>query len=145
MGGSDDPSNLVELSIEDHALAHLALWKQYGLIEDYLAWKGLEGQISKEEILTEIYRKNGRKAGLARKGKPAWNSGKKGVYSEETLAKMKAVRPSETTRSKMRKPKSTTSKMGRYERTPEVKAKLAEATRKYWENKRNQNLDVESL
>ena len=30
MGGTDDPSNLVELTIYDHAIAHRHLWKMYG-------------------------------------------------------------------------------------------------------------------
>lgn len=50
MGGSDDPQNLIELSVEDHALAHKKLWEEHRKIEDYAAWKGLLGQIGKEEI-----------------------------------------------------------------------------------------------
>lgn len=51
MGGTDDPSNLIELTIEEHALAHKALFEKYGKQQDYIAWKGLEGCISIEEIL----------------------------------------------------------------------------------------------
>lgn len=54
MGGSDDPSNIVELSIKEHALAHKELFEKYGKREDYLAWKGLEGQYSKRDILKEL-------------------------------------------------------------------------------------------
>jgi len=50
MGGSDNPQNLIELSVEEHALAHKKLWEEHGKIEDYAAWKGLLGQIGKEEI-----------------------------------------------------------------------------------------------
>ena len=50
MGGSDDPTNLVELTIEQHAEAHRVLWEQYGKREDFLAWKSLSKQIDKEEI-----------------------------------------------------------------------------------------------
>ena len=42
-GGTDDPSNLVELTIEDHAIAHRMLWKLYGRKEDWCAWTGLSG------------------------------------------------------------------------------------------------------
>lgn len=55
MGGSDDPSNLVELSIEDHAEAHKILFEKYGKIEDKLAWLALSGLISKSVILKEMY------------------------------------------------------------------------------------------
>lgn len=42
-GGTDDPSNLVELSIDEHAMLHKFLWEQYGREEDYKAYKGLLG------------------------------------------------------------------------------------------------------
>ena len=51
MGGTDDPSNLVVLSIEDHAQAHLDLYEKYGRWQDELAWKGLSGQINRQEII----------------------------------------------------------------------------------------------
>jgi hypothetical protein len=38
MGGSDDPSNLVELTVEEHAHAHLALFEKYGKKEDLGAY-----------------------------------------------------------------------------------------------------------
>ena len=56
IGGSDDPSNLIELTIEEHAEAHRILYLQYGRIEDRLAWLGLSGQIGKDEILLELAR-----------------------------------------------------------------------------------------
>ena len=31
MGGTNDPSNLIELTVEEHAEAHKLLWEQYGL------------------------------------------------------------------------------------------------------------------
>ena len=34
MGGSDDPSNLIELTREEHALAHKILYEQYGKKEE---------------------------------------------------------------------------------------------------------------
>lgn len=62
-GGSDDPSNLIELTIEEHAEAHRILYEKYGKIEDYCAWKGLTGQLTKEEILAVIYQENGKRQG----------------------------------------------------------------------------------
>jgi len=59
MGGTDDPSNLVELTIEEHAEAHRKLFEKYGHWEDELAWKGLSGSIGKEKIiLTKIVKAN---------------------------------------------------------------------------------------
>ena len=50
MGGTDEPSNLIELSVEDHAEAHKELYEKYGHKEDLCAWKGLTKQIGKEEL-----------------------------------------------------------------------------------------------
>jgi hypothetical protein len=63
MGGSDGSENLVELTIEEHAEAHRILFEKYGKIEDYWAWKGLSGQIGKEDILLEISKENGKRLG----------------------------------------------------------------------------------
>lgn len=57
MGGSDDPSNLIELTVEEHAEAHKKLFDQYGLLEDKLAWMGLSGMISQQEIIKELLSK----------------------------------------------------------------------------------------
>lgn len=56
MGGTDDPSNLIELTVEEHAEAHRILWEKYGKWQDELAWKALSKNIGKEEILTEFYK-----------------------------------------------------------------------------------------
>jgi hypothetical protein len=61
MGGTDDSDNLVELTIEEHAEAHKILYEKFGKIEDYWAWKGLSGQIGKEQLLREINVYHGRK------------------------------------------------------------------------------------
>ena len=50
MGGTDEPENIIELTTEEHAEAHRILYEKYEKQEDYLAWKGLEGQIGKEEF-----------------------------------------------------------------------------------------------
>ncbi len=44
MGGSDDPSNLVELTREEHAQEHLKLYHEYGKKEDLGAYYLLSGQ-----------------------------------------------------------------------------------------------------
>ena len=61
MGGTDDPSNLVKLTVRQHALAHKKLYEEHGREEDYLAWKGLSGQMKKEEIIERIYKMNGKR------------------------------------------------------------------------------------
>ncbi len=53
-GGTDHPSNLISLSVEEHAQAHKELYEKYGKKEDYLAWRGLAGLMNKKEISKEI-------------------------------------------------------------------------------------------
>jgi len=60
-GGTNDPSNLVKLSVEEHAEAHKKLWEQYGRKEDWIAWKGLSGTLPKEKIVHEANKINGLK------------------------------------------------------------------------------------
>jgi len=115
MGGTDDPSNLVLLTVEEHALAHKKLWEQYGRWQDELAYKGLIKLITHDEAvlisrlksnsgksLSETHRKNiseslkGHKLSEETKRKisqtvkakdlPPINKGKK--FSETTKQKM---------------------------------------------------------
>lgn len=48
-GGTDDPNNLVELTIEDHAIAHKVLYWFWKREEDNIAWLALSGQINSYE------------------------------------------------------------------------------------------------
>jgi len=51
MGGSDDSSNIVHLTVEEHAEAHKKLYDEFGRWQDLVAWKGLSGRIGKEDII----------------------------------------------------------------------------------------------
>ncbi len=53
MGGTDNPSNLVELTPAEHAEAHRILYETYGHWQDYVAWQGL-AKLSKKEDLVKI-------------------------------------------------------------------------------------------
>ncbi len=75
MGGTDDLSNLVELTIEEHAEAHRKLYEEYGRLQDKRAWLGLTKIMSGEEIIKEILtspksEEHKRKISEAHKGKP---------------------------------------------------------------------------
>lgn len=56
-GGTDDPKNIIELTIEEHAKAHKLLYEKYNREEDRLTWLGLSGQIGKDEILYILAKK----------------------------------------------------------------------------------------
>jgi len=61
MGGSDEPTNIKEVTVENHAEEHRLLWKKYGKREDWLAWKSLSKQIGKEELWLERSSLGGKK------------------------------------------------------------------------------------
>ena len=54
MGGSNDPSNLVELTVEEHAEAYRKLYEEHGRHQDKRAWLGLAKIMTGEEIIKEI-------------------------------------------------------------------------------------------
>ncbi len=58
MGGTDDPSNLIELTIQEHAEAHRKLFEEYGRWQDEVAWKFLSKQITLAEVIKETQRKS---------------------------------------------------------------------------------------
>jgi len=106
MGGTDDPENLIEVTVEQHAELHKQLWEELGHWEDELAWKALSGQITAQEATLEAIRKVqlGRKKSEAeiQKMKLAWSIRKSDpnfvpsmrgrTHSEKTKAKMKISR-----------------------------------------------------
>lgn len=69
MGGTDDPSNLIELTVEEHAQAHKELFEKYGRWEDELAYKGLSGIMTNEECVREVLSKSGKKGASVLKEK----------------------------------------------------------------------------
>ena len=59
MGGTDDADNLVELTVEEHALAHKELYERYGKDEDRIAWLSLSQQMTAPEVFLETSRLGG--------------------------------------------------------------------------------------
>jgi hypothetical protein len=91
-GGTDDPSNLVELTPEAHAEAHRKLYEEYGRWQDEAAWKGLSKSWDKHGVrmyasaetrrgvpLTDEHKANLSKSGMGR------------VVSDETRRRMSEV------------------------------------------------------
>lgn len=67
MGGTDDPSNLIELTVEEHSQAHLRLYEQHGKKEDLCAYYMLSGKSQDPEFKKMICSLGGR--ALAKKRK----------------------------------------------------------------------------
>ena len=55
MNGTDEPSNIVSVTIEEHAELHLSLYLQYGHLADWLAYHTLSGQINISEASREAW------------------------------------------------------------------------------------------
>jgi hypothetical protein len=53
MGGADGEENLVEVTIAQHAMFHYCNYQLWSNMEDYVAWRGLSGQISEAEFIVE--------------------------------------------------------------------------------------------
>lgn len=93
MGGTNDPENLIELTIEQHAEAHRLLYKKYGYVEDLVAWNCLSGKTEYLEMYRKELAESGYRAFLnnpekvkARNEKiRKWNLGKR--YGIETRRK----------------------------------------------------------
>jgi hypothetical protein len=93
MGGSDDPSNLIELSVEEHADAHRKLYEEHKNHNDYVAWKSLLGCLD-----VDRYYETSRAGGLNNMGKPKSEEhkrkisealkGRSGAHSESTKQKI---------------------------------------------------------
>lgn len=94
MGGSNDPENLIELTIEEHAEAHKLLFEKHGHWQDYIAWKGLSGQIPIDELRREMTRL-------------AWTGRK---HTEESKQKIKEARSKQVTSEETKRKMSNTRK-----------------------------------
>ena len=95
MGGTNDPSNIVELTVAEHADAHNLLYALHKHPYDKIAELALLEQIDRAEIQQELARVVG-KSNIGRKhsdeAKAKMSTTRKGVpKSEETKAKMRAT------------------------------------------------------
>jgi hypothetical protein len=61
MGGTDDPSNLIALTVAEHAEAHRILYEKYGRWEDKLAYMGLSGMLDHQECIQTAIREGAKK------------------------------------------------------------------------------------
>lgn len=49
-GGTDDPSNLVEVTPIQHAMFHYCEWKLWGKVQDFCAYKMILGDVNNPEF-----------------------------------------------------------------------------------------------
>jgi hypothetical protein len=137
MGGTDDPTNLIELTVEEHALAHKQLFEQYGKWQDEVAWNTLSGQISQAEAIIQSIKKanTGRKHTLEqRKEKSESMLGDKNHFygkrhKNETKEKIAESRIGKPSWNKGKKANWVTEKniSNNPAKTPEAKSKMSSA------------------
>jgi hypothetical protein len=63
MGGSNDPENLVEVTVTQHAMFHFCNYQLWGNEEDRIAWRALSGQITADEAALEAQSLGAKKGG----------------------------------------------------------------------------------
>lgn len=106
-GGADTRENLIEVSVTRHAMFHYCNWRLWGDDRDRIAWKGLSGEIGKEEIVSELRSLGGKKANRDH------------IYTEEHISMLrklakenhsKAVESARSEKSKIKR-KNTLSKI----------------------------------
>ena len=80
-----DPNSsiTVEVSVTCHAMFHWCEWQLHGDKRDWLAWRGLCGEIPKEEIIRELRRLGGKRA----------RAKLEGVFTDKMLAAARANQP----------------------------------------------------
>ena len=89
-GGTDDPTNLIELTVEEHAEAHRLLYELHGRLEDKRAWLGLAKIMSGKDIIQEILKQPKSEAWKEKNRKPKKDNSK---YFGNTNAKSLAGKP----------------------------------------------------
>ena len=135
MGGTDDPSNLIELTVEEHALAHKKLYEEHGKRQDLIAYQMLSGQIGKDEVLFEARSIGGRKKPseeTKRKMRESCRKRTERQRADGTLARANKKR-SIALKGKKKTPehmKNWSASRKGYKQTEETKAKIRKARAK---------------
>ena len=133
-GGTDEPTNLAHLTVEEHAEAHLALYLEHGRQQDWDAYHGLAGLIGKEELFYNSSSRGGQ-APLSEESKDKIRQAHLGKpkHTEESKALISAARKGKAL-SEEHKAKISQSLIGNqrslgHQPTAEAKKKLSEAAK----------------
>jgi len=96
MGGNNNEENLIEVTVERHAMFHYCNWKLWGKEEDKIAWKTLSGQMTLSEAQYEAIKLGAKKTGQVMKNKmkdkklkEEWSNIKKNTGKEKNIEKNK--------------------------------------------------------
>lgn len=150
MGGTDDPSNLIEVSVEEHAELHFALYLEHGRWQDWVASQALSGQATHQDSTLEAIRHSSRQTCIKRnrENNPMKNpesarkagEGAKRWWAEHPEARAKRaeeMRIINTGRVQTEEVKAKISAAAKARWSdPEKRAKQAEAIKKSWIQRR---------
>jgi len=138
MGGNNSNDNLIELSLDDHYIAHILLSECYGgkyKRENLASAIMVKGYIDNSDILIE-YQKS-----LSGSGNPNFGNKWDKIKRKEASERVKEYWSIDDNKRKIQKPKSDSSKMGKYNKngtnnpfygkshSNEVREKLSELKR----------------
>lgn len=134
-GGTDDPSNLIKLTIEEHAEAHRLLWEEHGRIEDKMAWLGLSGLDEEVAVLAQELANRAKKDPVVRHKmslakKEHWNDP---LYQE----KMRNIHLSREYQEQCRN--------SALRREPQYKQQLSQTIKKMWQDSEFQKKQKEGF
>ncbi len=133
MGGTDDADNLVEVTVEQHALLHKQLWEDLGYQEDYIAWRCLSGQITAQEATLEAIRlsrqryKGTKRGPLSEEAKQNISNAKKG--KKINYPKNRKSRSDEDKKAVSEKMKGASNHFYGKTHTEETKKKISDAVK----------------
>ena len=146
-GGTDEPSNLVKLTIEEHAEAHRILYEEHGRWQDKVAWLTLSRQMTCAEAIKMAqslsnkgknnamygmvgeknpnYHNRGEKSPLYGKKQPKeWNVKKRKALIGRSLEDLHGKEKAEEIKNKYRKPKTEEHKAKLRKPKPKVVCRL---------------------
>ncbi len=147
-GGTNDPSNIVFLTVAEHAEEHRLLFEKYRRWQDEVAWKGLSGIINHQEAVRRACGHNkGKKHSpetlekLSRPKTPEHaaraGAAKRGIaHSAQARRKMSETRRSRSYAPMKPEHREKLRARAKLSKSIETRMRMSAARRLYWERKR---------
>lgn len=124
MGGSNDPSNIIKLTVEEHAEAHRKLYEEYGHWQDKIAWQCLSGQIASAEVHHKILKE--RTGSNNPNYGNTWSEKQRAAHRKAHLGKKRSAE----TRRRMSESAKNRKVDYSYRKDPEYRRRMSESVKK---------------
>jgi ABC-type glutathione transport system ATPase component len=146
MGGTDDPENLVEVTVEEHAEKHRVLYEEHGRWQDRIAWMTLSGQITKAEAIKEIQRRPRSEETKQKMRKPKSESHRKNMMKPcppETAKKISEAKKGHKAKGKQLEALLRQAQMNKTKlTTPEFREKMRLINLENWRKRKEKELGI---